>query len=238
MLPAQSVIYNDNTTLITGTWHASSGTGGTSSLSEVAGQSPHEGERHYRFDYHFFNYWAGFGLNMDNWGSDPARDFSTYTHLRMAYRGLSAGQNLVVQLRNGVNFGNAVAVGSTTADYVVVELPLFSLTAGTNVSASAVRELNISIGSTAQSGSGTVYIDALELVNGSLGGGLSASAATWARATSMSAGINTSNWLEAYWLLPFNAYPEVNRYDRARVQALRDAGFTSFRLPVIFERLT
>ncbi|MBE2207768.1 MAG: cellulase family glycosylhydrolase [Saprospiraceae bacterium] len=237
-LLSQPVIYNDNSTLITGTWHASSGGGGTSSLAEVTGQTPHEGARHYRFDYNFSNYWAGIGLNMDNWGGGPARDFSAYTHLRIAYRGLSAGQNLIIQLRNGGNFGNTATIGPAVADYAVVELSLFSLTAGTNVSAAAVRELNISIESTAQSGSGTAYVDAIELVNGSSGGGMPASATTMARAASMTAGVNTSNWLEAYWLLPFNAYPEVNRYTRARVQALRDAGFTTFRLPVTFERLT
>jgi len=237
-LLSQPVIYNDNTTLITGTWHASSGAGGTSSLVEVTGQTPHEGARHYRFDYNFTDYWAGIGLNMDNWGGGPTRDFSAYTHLRIAYRGLSAGQNLIIRLRNGGDFGNTVTIGPAVANYAVVELSLFSLTAGTNVSANAVREINISIESTAQSGSGTAYIDAIELVNGSSGGGMPASAVTLARAASMSAGVNTSNWLEAYWLLPFNAYPEVNRYTRARVQALRDAGFTTFRLPVIFERLT
>lgn len=236
---AQPVIYNDNSTLVTGTWHASSGAGGTSNLAEVTGQTPHEGARHYRFDYNFTDYWAGIGLNMDNWGGGPARDFSAYTHLRIAYRGLSAGQNLIIRLRNGANFGNTVTIGPAVANYAVVELSLFSLTAGTNVSANAVREINISIESTAQSGAGTAYIDAIELVNGSSGGGMPASAITLARAASMSAGVNTSNWLEAYWLLPFgNAYPEVNRYTRARVQALRDAGFTTFRMPVIFERLT
>lgn len=236
---SQTVIYNDNSTLITGTWQAPNGADGTTTLAEVTGQTPYEGSKHYRFDYNFTNYWAGFGLNMDNWGSGPARDFSAYTHLRIAYRGLSAGQNLIIRLRNGGNFGNTLTIGPAAANYTVVELSLFSLTAGSNVSPSAVREINISIESTVPSGSGTAYVDAIELVNGSLGGGgMPASAATMARAASMSAGVNTSNWLEAYWLLPFNAYPEVNRYTRARVQALREAGFTTFRLPVIFERLT
>lgn len=237
-LAAQPAIYNDNTTLITGTWHAA-GDGGSATLAEVAGQTPYEGMRHYRFDYGFSQWWAGLGLNMDNWGASPARDFSGYTHLRIAYRGLSAGQSLSIRLRNGADYGNSIIIGGQTSDYTVVELSLIALTVGSPLSPAAVREVNLSIESPVMSGSGTVFFDAIELINSSGGPDAPspASAATLERAAALRAGVNTSNWLEAYWLLPFNAYPEVNRYNRAGVQALRDAGFTTFRLPVIFERL-
>lgn len=238
LLAAQPAIYNDNTTLITGTWQAA-GDGGSATLAEVTGQTPYEGQRHYRFDYAFTQWWAGLGLNMDNWGAAPARDFSGYTHLRIAYLGLSAGQSLSIRLRNGADYGNAIIIGGQTSDYTVVELSLIALTVGSPLSPDAVREINLSIESPVMSGNGTVFFDAIELVNS--GGGpdapAPASATTLARAAALGAGVNTSNWLEAYWLLPFNAYPEVNRYNRARVQALRDAGFITFRLPVIFERL-
>jgi endoglucanase len=85
-----------------------------------------------------------------------------------------------------------------------------------------------------QTGSGTVYFDAIEMVNT---GGSSASPETWARANSLGTGVNTSNWLEAYWLIPFGTYPELNKYTRAKVRALNTAGFQTFRLPIIVERL-
>ena len=111
---------------------------------------------------------------------------------------------------------------------------MIALTAGTNLSASAVREIDLSVGGV-QSGSGTVYFDALELVNS--GSGSSASPQTWARANALTIGVNTSNWLEAYWLIPFGTYPEVNKYTRTKIRDLHTAGFQVFRLPVIFERL-
>lgn len=232
---AQPVVYTDAITLITGTW-AEAGSGGAANLQEVMGQTPHEGAKHYRFDYNFQNWWAGIGLNMDQWGAAPARNFSGYSHLRIAYRGLAAGQTLTLTLRDGNQFGNAVEIGGAQGNYTVVDLSLFALTAGTQVSPVSVREINLSIGSSTQAGGGTLYFDAIELVN--LGGGpAAATPATLARASALGLGVNTSNWLEAYWLQPFGAYPEINRYTRAKVQALRNAGFTTFRLPVIFERL-
>lgn len=235
---AQPVIYNDTQTLITGTWD-DAGTGGSAILSEVTGETPHEGTKHYKFVYSFTNWWAGVGLNMDNWGNSGARNLSGYTHLRIAYRGLSSGQTLTIQLRNGANFGNQVDIGGTAGSYTVVDIAMSALTANGNVNANAIREIDLGVSSSTQSGSGTVYFDAIELVNSGGGGnsGLPASPETMARASSLSLGVNTSNWLEAWWLIQFGAYPEVNKYNRAKVSALRNAGFTTFRLPVIFERL-
>lgn len=234
-LAAQPVIYKDAQTLITGTW-AGAGTGGTATLTEVTGQTPFEGNKHYRFDYNFLEYWAGTGLNMDNWGGGAARNFSGFSHLRIAYRGLSAGQTLTITLRDGNNFGNTMEVGPPVSTYTVVDIPMIALTAGSPVNASAVREIDLSISSTNQAGSGMFYVDGIELVNVA-GGPAPASAVTMARAASMGNGVNTSNWLEAYWLLPFNAYPEFSKYNRTLVRDLKLAGFNTFRLPVIFERL-
>jgi endoglucanase len=237
-ISAQPIIYNDTQTLITGTWN-NAGTGGSSTLTEVTGETPHEGTKHYKFIYSFTNWWAGVGLNMDNWGNSGARNLSGYTHLRIAYRGLSSGQILTIQLRNGANFGNQVDIGGTSGTYTVVDIAMSALTANGNVNANAIREIDLAVSSATQSGSGTVYFDAIELVNSGGGGnnGLPASPETMARASSLSLGVNTSNWLEAWWLIQFGAYPEVNKYNRAKVSALRNAGFTTFRLPVIFERL-
>ena len=232
---AQPVIYKDASTLITGTWN------GSGTIAQVMGQTPHEGSLHYRFDYSFTNWWAGVGLNMDNWGnpSSSPRDFSGYSHLRIAYRGLSAGQTVTIQLRNGSNYGNTVTIGPSNSSYAVVDITMLSLTSGTSVAASAVREIDLSVTSATQSGSGTVYFDAIELVNTSSSGGdpMAASGATSGRAANLGLGVNTANWLEAWWLLQFNAYPETNKYTRTKIRDLHNAGFTSIRLPVIFERL-
>lgn len=234
-LSAQPVIYKDVQTLITGTW-SGAGAGGTATFAEVTGQTPFEGTKHYRFDYNFVQWWAGVGLNMDNWGASTARNFSGFSHLRIAYRGLSAGQTITITLRNGSNYGNTVEVGTSNSTYAVVDIPIISLTAGSPVIAAAVREIDLSISSPAQAGNGIVFFDALELVTVA-GGPAPASAATNARAASLGLGVNTSNWLEAYWLIPFNAYPEFNRYNRTKVRDLHNAGFNTFRLPVTFERL-
>ncbi len=236
-LSAQPVIYNDATTLITGTW-ASAGSNGTANIQEVTTASPYEGTKHYKLDYNYSNWWAGFGLNMDNWGSGPARNFSGYNYLRLAYRGMISGQTLSIQLRNGSNFGNQVTVGSTDPNYALVTIPISALVQGSSVNASAVTEIILSVGAV-QNASGTVYIDAIELTNNSgLPSGYPANATTWARANALGVGVNTANWLEAFWLLPFGTFPEVNKYNRTNIQALRNAGFTSIRLPITVERIS
>jgi len=233
-ISAQPVIYKDAQTLITGTW-SGAGSGGSATFSEVTGETPYEGVKHYKFVYSYNAWWAGIGLNMDNWGNNPARDFSGFTHLRIAYRGLSGSQTFSIQLRNGTEYGNLVEIGPAAGTYGEVDIPMIALTAGTNLNADAVREIDLSVGGV-QTGSGTVYFDAIELVNSSSGGS-SASEQTWARANALTLGVNTSNWLEAYWLVPFGTYPDATRYTRTKVRDLHLAGFEAFRLPVIFERL-
>ncbi len=231
-LAAQPVVYKDAQTLLTGTW-----AGASSTLTEVTGETPFEGTKHYKFDYTISNWWAGLGLNMDNWNSGAPRDFSGYSHIRIAYRGLSGGQVLRVQLRNNGAYSNSVDIGGANGTYGVVDVPIITLLAGSSFAINTVREVDLSVGGV-QTGSGTVYFDAIELVNVSGGGtGSPASAATWGRAGSMSLGLNTANWLEAYWLMPFGTYPETNKFTRTKVRDLRNMGFQSFRLPVTFERI-
>ncbi len=232
---AQPVVYKDVSSLITGTWSAPNNASESARLEEVNVDNPFEGNWHYRLTYHFQQWWAGIGLNMDNWGASPARDFSGYTHLRLAYRGLSPGQQLVIQLRQGNQYGNQIVLGEYADDYRVVEVSMLALTANGQVQDNAISEILLSIFSSTQQGSGSVFFDAIELVN--LSNTAPASPVTLARAAALGIGVNISGWLEAFWLMPFNAYPEVNRYNRSKIQALRDAGFTTFRLPVVFERL-
>ncbi|MEZ4988418.1 MAG: glycoside hydrolase family 5 protein, partial [Saprospiraceae bacterium] len=226
---SQPIIYNDLTTLITGTWDEN----GT--LEEITTNVPQEGTHHYRFSYSYTAYWAGFGLNMNNWGASSARDFTGYTHLRIAYRGLTGSEGLSITLRGAGVDGNTISLGGPMVSYVVIDIPLLSFTAGTSLSIDAVTELMLSVGNSNSTGSGTVYIDNIYLVNQNTTN--TTSATTWQRANSMHKGINLSNWLEAYWLIPFNAYPETNKYTAATFSNFRSLGIDAVRMPITFEHL-
>ena len=227
---ANTVIYKANTTIITGIW---SGTG-VGTLIETATNSPYEGTQHYQFAYNYSSWWAGFGLNLNNWGSSASTNFSGNTHLKLAFRGLDGNKKITVRLKNGTNVGNTVEMGGYSAAYQVVTIPISTLTLGSAVSINAVSELEFAVINEI-SGSGTVYIDAIEMV--SAAPSVVANATAWARFNALHKGFNTSNWLEAYWLLPSNSYPVANDYTRAKFLALKNAGFDHVRLPVIFERL-
>ncbi len=226
-------IYKAGASLITGTWAAQP----PSTIASVGTDSPYEGSEHYKFAYTTTSTWAGFGLNMDNWGSGAAKDFSGYSHLRLAYRGLGAGHTLRIKLRNGNNFSNPVDIGGNATTYSVVDIPMAALVNVNNLLAAAIREINIEILSVAGSETGIAFVDALELVNVAPPSPI-ANATCLARAASLGKGFNTSNWLEAWWLIQFNAYPNSTDYTRAKFQALSQAGFTHVRLPVIFERIS
>ncbi len=49
-------------------------------------------------------------------------------------------------------------------------------------------------------------------------------------------GVNLSNWLEAYWL--GGNWPEPARYDRQDLQAIKDAGMQTVRVPFCFALIT
>lgn len=230
---AQYIIYSDATTKITGTW-----VGNTSwNLSQVTSGSPYEGNNHYRFNYSNANGWAGFGLDMANWGPS-GHNFSGYTHLRLAYKGMSTGQTVNVKLRNSPGnpqYSNEVIFGSPNANYTVVDIPLLSFTNGNGFDLNNVTALDISVTAASSSYGGTLYFDDIKLVN--IAPSTETSLRTWARHAKMDKGMNLSNWLEAFWSIPYNAYPEVNKFTRAKVQVLKNLGFNSLRLPVIFEQI-
>jgi endoglucanase len=229
---AQPVIYSDPVSLITGTW-ASNGT-----LTETNQNGPLEGNLHYRFNYSFSSWWAGCGLNMDNWGSSAARDFSGYSYISVSYKGITGAEYLQLQLRSGSATSNNITVGYASADYQTVLIPLNNFT---GVSLSAITELIFSI-SGVQSASGSVYLDDIKLTSSGAApyNGQNAnhtSVRTWLRYARMNKGLNLSNWLEAYWLIPYNAFPESNKYNRSNIQTLVNMGFKNIRMPVTFERV-
>lgn len=225
---AQPTIYNDATSLVTGTWNVN----GT--INETNTNSPYEGSNHYGFNYVFTGHWAGAGLNFANWGPN-GYDFSAYSHLRIAYRGMAGDHRLTVQLRSDAGDGNTLTIGGSNTVYEVVDVPLFALAASTDLALDDITEMALGVASDISNGTGILYIDDIQLVNISTGNTTSAS--TWQRANSMHRGVNYSNWLEAYWLMPFNAYPDVDKFDAAITADFRSLGFDAIRLPVTFENL-
>ena len=227
---ANVVVYKAGASIITGTW---AGTG-VGTLAETSANSPYESTQHYQFAYNYSSWWAGFGLNLNNFGSSASTNFSGNTHLRIAFRGLDNGKKLTIRLKNGTNNGNTIEIGGATTAYQVVNIPMFSLIGGSAISANAISELEFAI-TNEISGTGNVYIDAIEALN--LTTPVVGNATAWSRAAALQKGFNTANWLEAYWLLPSNSYPVANDFTRAKFLALKNAGFNFARLPVIFERL-
>ncbi|MEM1217149.1 MAG: cellulase family glycosylhydrolase, partial [Bacteroidota bacterium] len=228
LLTAQMTVYDDNTTLIDNTW-AAHGT-----LTEVSSNTPHSGNQHYEFSYGYTSFWSGVGLNMDNWGNGTGEDFSGFTHLRIAYRGMSGAQGLEISLNSPAGQGNTISGFGPTVNYTVMEIPLLSFQAGNSLDLTNVGDIYLSV-TGGESGTGTLYFDQVELFNQNTG--VTTSLTTWERANSMNRGINLSNWLDAYWLIPFNAYPDTDKYNEQTIIDFRNLGVDAFRLPVTFERI-
>ena len=231
LLPIQAAaldIYKNGNTLITGTWI------GNGTITEISTNQPFEGTQHYQFVYNISSFWAGYGLNMDNWGTGASHNFTGYTHLRLAYRGMSDNQTFSVRLRSGSILGVNVQAGAATSSYTLVDLPMSGFAGASGLDLTQITEIACSVDDPDGTGAGTVYLDAIELVNIAP----PPPSVAWPLANSLQNGINLSNWLEAYWMMPFNAYPETNRYERADLQFFANAGIKSVRLPVIFERIS
>lgn len=59
----------------------------------------------------------------------------------------------------------------------------------------------------------------------------------WTRANTLQKGINMSAWLEAEWEIPVNGYPDTLKYTKNHFIFLKNLGFKTIRMPVIFETL-
>lgn len=219
-------IYRSGASLITGTWQSSG------VLEEISSDQPFEGTEHLRFTYNYTENWSGFGLNMDSWGAGDPVDFSGYTHLHIAFRGVSPGQNLEITLRSGDHFGQSYILGSDATQYTVVDIPLIFLRGSLDLS--AITELMFSVSGPDPAGSGSVYIDAVYLQDSS---GEPVGSDVWPQQRAMGRGFNLTNWLEAYWLMPFGAYPETDKFTREHFVFMAAGGMKTVRMPVTFERL-
>ena len=154
-------IYTDNSSMIcTGcTW--SSGT-----LTEESNTGAVEGVKDYLFNYTIQNGWAGLGLNISNWSSAQAKDFSGYDNLQLSYLGPVGSGNASISLSD--TSGSSASVNlQTVSNYTTFSIPLTSFT---GINLSQITALNISLGG---SGSGTLRIDNIKVTasNGGVGSG-------------------------------------------------------------------
>lgn len=226
--PATNV-YKSGTTLVTGTWNVD----GT--VAETSTNSPFEGGQHYQFVYNVgSDGWAGFGLNMNGWGSSAPRNFDGASHLRIAVRGLTAGHSMTFQLKTLSKTTQAwTLLGDASATYQVLDIPLPIFTGVSGLDRRLVTEFQFNVSAPAN-GAGTVYFDAIEILNAPK----PPASTAWARANSLEKGFNLNNWLEAYWLMPFGTYPEANVFTKASLTFLQSTGYNHVRMPVVFGRLT
>jgi endoglucanase len=122
--------------------------------------------------------------------------------------------------------------GEPTSAYRVVDISLASLSAGLNQEEISEMQINVTGAATGQ---GTLYIDNLELITKTVT--ILPPTTAHIRAAKLGIGFNLTNWLEAYWLMPFNAYPQNNYFTEPEIATLAAYGFKTIRMPVVFERL-
>ena len=149
------IIYNDSQTLIEGTWNYSG------DLSEVSGGA-YEGTYHYRFDYDFSNWYAGFGLNLINWeGNGFGYDFTGYDSLQFACS-LSGDGIVTVNLLDADNATatDEVSLSAVSDSYQKFSIPLSSFT---GMTLDDISEITVNVNGV-QSGSGVFCIDDIRLI--------------------------------------------------------------------------
>jgi hypothetical protein len=151
------VIYSDTQSIVTDTtvWV------NCCSFKQDSVNPAFEGKRSYRFDYSIVNYYAGAGMNLDNWGRSLMWDFSSSRSIRFAYRGLATGHSINIMLRDADSAKATVTAGWGPSDtFTVVEVPLNNFT---NVNLRKIFEITFGV-SGPYSGTGTVWIDDVEVI--------------------------------------------------------------------------
>jgi len=151
------VIYSDAQSIITDTtvWV------NCCSFKQDSVNPAFEGKWSYRFDYSIVNYFAGAGMNLDDWGRLPMWDFSRCRSVRFAYRGLSAGETMNIMLRDADSAKAIVTVGWGPSDtFTVADVPMNSFS---NVNLQKIIEITFGV-SGQYSGTGTVWIDDVEVI--------------------------------------------------------------------------
>lgn len=163
ILNAQLNVYNDNNTIITSSWN------GNGILSQTTSNLPCEGSNHYQFQYSLESWWAGFGLNFNNWATLPGvkYDLTNYNTIRLSYKGLGGLHQLSVKLRNRYStitpISSEVSIGSSASQCTLIDIPITSLVSGTSFDISSVTDIEFSVGG-AMTGNGIVYIDDISIL--------------------------------------------------------------------------
>lgn len=142
-------IYTDNNSMINGAW---------GSVAEQSNAGAIEGIKDYLISYTISSWYAGIGLNISNWSSSYAKDFSGYDSLQISYLGTVGAGNASISLSTASGSTKSVSLPSVSS-YTTLSIPLSSFTGG---DLSKVTELDISFGGIA-SGSGTLRVDNIKL---------------------------------------------------------------------------
>jgi Protein of unknown function (DUF1800) len=158
------IIYKGGQSRLTSQWEVNC------NVSKTNQYIPYEGNEHLHIPYSTAQYYVGFGLDFNK-----HLDFSGYTHLRMATRGLNQGQYFAMHLRSPNNqySGQSVSMYPST-NYQVVEIDLAKLAVeaeDANFNIKDIIQITFVISGVAVT-SGSFYIDAIELVNKSFPVGL------------------------------------------------------------------
>jgi len=107
---------------VTGTW------GGKGTLTE----ENTAGVRTWSLDYAFTDtWWAGIGLNLDNWSAAAPKDLSAYTTMLVTYEGPSEGNTVAVMMSSGAGKteikSETAEVGGSSKGWRTAEVPLRNL---------------------------------------------------------------------------------------------------------------
>lgn len=145
---ADLVIYNDDTTLVTGSYPNPD-----TLVRDATGVGP--GKRPYTFTYTIRDWSATCGLNLDNWTMGHSYDVSRYSVIRFTYKGTNPEHGLYLYLIDATSRDQHVRAGAIAKTPGTAEVPLSSYT-GLNLT--KLREIMFLV-SDADTGSGVLYFN-------------------------------------------------------------------------------
>ncbi|MCC5847319.1 MAG: hypothetical protein JJU29_04420 [Verrucomicrobia bacterium] len=158
--PHPLLIFHNHHNLISDTWALNG------ALHPIQEASDEQGV-HFSFHYELMDYWAGFALNLDHWGRDPAYDLSKHGELLISYEGPSTpGHEVIVRLRdnlgeNGLGDPGPEVTLPRSEHPTVKRIPLHQFQADSGLDLSRIKEIQISVGG-AESETGTLVVRKLK----------------------------------------------------------------------------
>ncbi len=196
-------------------------------VASTTADSPFEGTNHYKNTYKINDKsYAGFGFGFNG----ASIDFTPYTHLHIAYRGMTAGQNMLIYLKNFQGQYSSSYSLPYSATYKEVDIPLaYYAPICSTYDLSKIVEL---IGSVDGTASGTVFFDAIELVkkNTNLGPAdddpkpsLAASTKTWNRINNVGYGVNVEIYNGGEKATHTYTKKDIENFSKMNIKILRCA---------------